>query len=192
MPPSSMTKLMTVYIVYDRLKQGKLKLDDELPVTERAWRMGGSKMFVQIGSQVKVEDLIRGMIVQSGNDACIVLAEGIAGSEEQFAELMNQKGKELGLTTLDFKNSTGWPDPDAQNERARHRHAGPADHSGFSRILPLRFGENFQIQWDRAGKPQSAGAEGHRRRAEDRPYRGGRLRAGGQRRAQRTARHRWC
>jgi D-alanyl-D-alanine carboxypeptidase (penicillin-binding protein 5/6) len=110
--PSSMTKLMTMYIVYDRLKQGKLKLDDELPVTERAWRMAGSKMFVQLGSQVKVEDLIRGVIVQSGNDACIVLAEGIAGSEEQFAELMNQKGKEIGLQHSVFKNSTGWPDPE--------------------------------------------------------------------------------
>jgi len=74
--------------------------------------MAGSKMFVQVGSQVKVEDLIRGVIVQSGNDACIVLAEGIAGSEEQFAELMNQKGKEIGLTHSVFKNSTGWPDPD--------------------------------------------------------------------------------
>jgi len=112
MPPSSMTKLMTIYLVYDRLKQGKMRLDDELPVTERAWRMGGSKMFVQIGTQVKVEDLIRGVIVQSGNDACIVFAEAISGSEEQFADLMNQKAKELGLTNSNFKNSTGWPDPD--------------------------------------------------------------------------------
>ena len=98
MPPSSMTKLMTIYLVYERLKQGKMRLEDELPVTERAWKMGGSKMFVQIGAQVKVEDLIRGVIVQSGNDACVVFAEAIAGSEEQFAELMNQKAKELGLT----------------------------------------------------------------------------------------------
>jgi D-alanyl-D-alanine carboxypeptidase (penicillin-binding protein 5/6) len=74
--------------------------------------MGGSKMFVQIGSQVKVEDLIRGMIVQSGNDACIVLAEGIAGSEEQFVELMNAKAKELGLANSVFRNTTGWPDPE--------------------------------------------------------------------------------
>ena len=100
MPPSSMTKLMTMYLVYDRLKQGRLRLEDELPVTERAWRMGGSKMFVQIGSTVKVEDLIRGVIVQSGNDACIVLAEALAGSEEQFAEMMNQKAKEIGLTKV--------------------------------------------------------------------------------------------
>ncbi len=112
MPPSSMTKLMTIYLVYERLKQGKMKLDDELLVSERAWKMGGSKMFVQVGTQVRVEDLIRGVIVQSGNDACIVLAEAIAGSEEQFAELMNQKAKELGLTNSNFRNSTGWPDPE--------------------------------------------------------------------------------
>ncbi len=112
MPPSSMTKLMTMYLVYDRLKQGRLKLEDELPVTEKAWRMQGSKMFVQIGSTVKVEDLIRGVIVQSGNDAAIVLAEAIGGSEEQFAEKMNAKAKELGLTNSFFKNCTGWPDPE--------------------------------------------------------------------------------
>ena len=112
MPPSSMTKLMTMYLVYDQLKQGKLKLEDELPVTEKAWRMQGSKMFVQIGATVKVEDLIRGVIVQSGNDAAIVLAEAIGGSEEQFAEKMNAKAKELGLTHSFFKNCTGWPDPE--------------------------------------------------------------------------------
>jgi serine-type D-Ala-D-Ala carboxypeptidase (penicillin-binding protein 5/6) len=112
MPPSSMTKLMTVYLVYEQLKQGKLRLEDELPVTEKAWRMQGSKMFVQVGATVKVEDLIRGVIVQSGNDAAIVLAEAIGGSEEQFAEKMNAKAKELGLTHSFFKNCTGWPDPE--------------------------------------------------------------------------------
>jgi D-alanyl-D-alanine carboxypeptidase (penicillin-binding protein 5/6) len=112
MPPSSMTKLMTAYIVYGMLKSGRLKLDQELPVSERAWRMGGSKMFVPMNGSVKVEDLIRGMIIQSGNDACIVLAEAIAGSEEQFVELMNQKAKEMGLIASHFMNSTGWPDPD--------------------------------------------------------------------------------
>jgi D-alanyl-D-alanine carboxypeptidase (penicillin-binding protein 5/6) len=112
MPPSSMTKLMTIYLVYERLKQGKLRLEDELLVSERAWRMAGSKMYVQVGTQVKVEDLIRGVIVQSGNDACIVFAEAIAGSEEQFAELMNAKAKELGLNNTNFRNSTGWPDPE--------------------------------------------------------------------------------
>jgi D-alanyl-D-alanine carboxypeptidase (penicillin-binding protein 5/6) len=110
MVPSSMTKLMTAYIVYGMLKAGRLKLDQTLPVSEKAWRMGGSKMFVPLGGQVSVEDLIRGMIVQSGNDACVVLAEGISGSEEQFVELMNQKAAELGLTNSHFLNSTGWPE----------------------------------------------------------------------------------
>ncbi|HQT80121.1 MAG TPA: D-alanyl-D-alanine carboxypeptidase family protein [Rhodopila sp.] len=112
MPPSSMTKLMTLYIVYDRLKQGRLKLDDELPVSERAWRMQGSKMFVQVGSTVRVEDLIRGVVVQSGNDAALVLAEAIGGSEEGFVDLMNAKAKEIGLTHSYFRNCTGWPDPE--------------------------------------------------------------------------------
>ena len=112
MPPSSMTKLMTLYLVYDQLKQGKLKLEDQLPVTEKAWRMQGSKMFVSLGSSVKVEDLIRGVVVQSGNDAAIVLAEAIGGSEEQFVEKMNAKARELGMTHTLFKNCTGWPDPD--------------------------------------------------------------------------------
>jgi D-alanyl-D-alanine carboxypeptidase (penicillin-binding protein 5/6) len=112
MTPSSMTKLMTMYIVYGLLKAGRLKLDQELLVSERAWRMGGSKMFVQVGSQVTVEDLIRGVIVDSGNDACVVFAEAIAGSEEQFAELMNQKARELGLKNSHFRNANGWPDPD--------------------------------------------------------------------------------
>jgi D-alanyl-D-alanine carboxypeptidase (penicillin-binding protein 5/6) len=112
MPPSSMSKLMTMYVVFDLLKQGRLRLDQQLPVSERAWRMGGSKMFVQIGAQVSVENLARGVIVQSGNDACIVLAEGISGSEQQFAELMNEYGRRIGLQNSNFRNSTGWPDPE--------------------------------------------------------------------------------
>ncbi len=110
MPPSSMTKLMTAYIVYGLLKAGRFNLTQDLPVSDRAWKMQGSKMFVPQGGSVKVEDLIRGMIVQSGNDACVVLAEAVAGSEEGFAELMNQKAKELGLVSSSFRNSTGWPD----------------------------------------------------------------------------------
>lgn len=111
MPPSSMTKLMTAYIVYGMLKSGRLQLTQELPVSEKAWRMQGSKMFVPLNGSVKVEDLIRGMIVQSGNDACIVLAEGVAGSETQFVDLMNDKAKEMGLKQAVFRNCTGWPDP---------------------------------------------------------------------------------
>ncbi len=112
MPPSSMTKLMTIYLVYQRLADGRLKLSDMLPVSEKAWRMGGSKMFVQIGTSVAVEDLIRGVVVQSGNDACIVLAEAISGSEQQFVDLMNQTAKKLGLTHTHYANCTGWPDPE--------------------------------------------------------------------------------
>ncbi|MBX5453675.1 MAG: D-alanyl-D-alanine carboxypeptidase [Acidobacteriia bacterium] len=110
MAPSSMTKLMTIYLVYTALKAGRLQLDQELPVSERAWRTGGSKMFVPYPGRVKVEDLIRGVVVDSGNDACVVLAEGIAGSEENFVEMMNQKAHELGLAHTNFRNSTGLPD----------------------------------------------------------------------------------
>ena len=111
MPPSSMTKLMTAYIVYSKLKEGALHLDQKLPVSEAAWRTQGSKMFVEINGTISVEDLIRGMIIQSGNDACIVLAEGIAGSEAQFVDMMNAEAKKLGLTHSVFRNCTGWPDP---------------------------------------------------------------------------------
>jgi D-alanyl-D-alanine carboxypeptidase (penicillin-binding protein 5/6) len=111
MPPSSMTKLMTAYIVYQKLKAGTLRLDQTLPVSEKAWRTQGSKMFVELGGNIKVEDLIRGMIIQSGNDACIVLAEGIAGTEQQFVDMMNAEAKTLGLTHSEFRNCTGWPDP---------------------------------------------------------------------------------
>lgn len=110
MPPSSMSKLMTTYMVFDRLKNGSLSLDDTLPVSENAWRKQGSKMFVHVGDRVKIQDLLRGIIVQSGNDACIVVAEGLGGSEESFAAEMTRKSRDLGLTASVFKNATGWPD----------------------------------------------------------------------------------
>src|SRR5205823_11893373 len=112
MPPASMSKIMTAYIVFDMLKQGRAKLDDELPVSERAWRTQGSKMFVPLGGRIKIEDLLRGMIVQSGNDACVVLAEGLAGSERAFVDKMNAKAQEIGLTGSHFANVDGMPDPD--------------------------------------------------------------------------------
>lgn len=111
MPPASMSKIMTAYIVFSMLKDKRVSLGDELPVSERAWRLGGSKMFVGIGGRIKVEDLIRGMLIQSGNDACVVLAEGLAGSEEAFVDKMNQKAQELGLKDSHFANTTGLPDP---------------------------------------------------------------------------------
>ena len=111
MPPASMSKIMTTYLVFERLQDGRLSLDDELLVSEKAWRKGGSKMYVEVGKMARVEDLLRGVIVQSGNDACIVLAEGLSGTEEAFAEEMTRKGREIGLTGSSFANSTGWPDP---------------------------------------------------------------------------------
>lgn len=112
MPPASMSKIMTAYLVFDRLKDGRLSLDDKLRVSEKAWRKGGSKMFVEVGEEVRIEDLLRGIIVQSGNDACIVVAEGLAGSEEAFAEEMTRRAVELGMTGSTFRNATGWPDPE--------------------------------------------------------------------------------
>ena len=110
--PASMSKLMTVYMVFELLKNGDLSLDDKFLVSKKAWRKGGSKMFVKVNSQVRVEDLLRGIIVQSGNDACIVFAEGLAGSEEAFADQMTERARELGLKESTFKNSTGWPHPE--------------------------------------------------------------------------------
>ena len=112
MPPSSMSKIMTAYMVFERLADGSLKLDDTLPVSEKAWRKGGSKMFVELGARISVEDLLRGIIVQSGNDAAIVVAEGLAGDEEIFATAMTDRARELGLTSSTFRNASGWPDED--------------------------------------------------------------------------------
>jgi D-alanyl-D-alanine carboxypeptidase (penicillin-binding protein 5/6) len=109
--PASLTKLMTAYLVFDALKQGSLKLDEAATISEPAWRAEGSRMFVKVGSQVPVEDLIKGMIVQSGNDATIALAEAVAGDEGAFAELMNRQAAKLGMKRTHFVNSTGLPDP---------------------------------------------------------------------------------
>lgn len=117
MPPASMLKLMTLLMAFEAIERGALSLDDELPVSEHAWRTGGaasgsSTMFLEIHSRVRVEDLLRGIIVQSGNDACIVIAEAISGSESAFAADMTTRARELGLSSATFANSTGWPHPD--------------------------------------------------------------------------------
>jgi D-alanyl-D-alanine carboxypeptidase (penicillin-binding protein 5/6) len=111
-PPASMSKMMFYYTVFGYLKSGKASLDDMLPVSEKAWRTGGSKMFVPLGGRVRIEDLLRGVIVDSGNDACIVLAEGLAGSEQAFVDQENKVAQEIGLTGSHFANVTGLPDPD--------------------------------------------------------------------------------
>lgn len=110
MGPASMTKLMTAYVLFNELKSGNISLSDNFLISEKAWRKGGSKMFIKEGDQVLVEDLLRGMVVQSGNDASIAIAEGIAGSEEVFVEDMNYMARRIGLTSSHFKNATGWPE----------------------------------------------------------------------------------
>ncbi len=113
--PASMTKIMTAIVAFDLLKKDKLSLDDMFVVSENAWRLsqaGYSSMFIMINDQVSVEDLLRGIIVASGNDACVALAEGIAGSEENFADMMNEKAGEIGMTSTNFTNSSGINDPD--------------------------------------------------------------------------------
>ncbi|MDD3288285.1 MAG: D-alanyl-D-alanine carboxypeptidase [Alphaproteobacteria bacterium] len=112
MPTSSMSKIMTMYLVFEAIKDGKIKVDETLPVSKYAWQQQGSRMFVNVGERVKVEDLIRGVVVQSGNDASVVFAEALGGSEANFAEMMNAKAKELGMENSHFKNATGLPDPD--------------------------------------------------------------------------------
>ncbi len=115
MPPASMSKMMTAHMVFERLRDGRLSLDDTFQVSRKAWRKGGAKsgsstMFLEPGKRVKVEDLLRGIIIQSGNDACIVIAEGLASSEQAFANEMTEKGREIGLIDTTFRNATGWPD----------------------------------------------------------------------------------
>ena len=109
--PASLTKLMTAYLTFKALQQKTIAIDQPLPVSEKAWRTGGSKMFIRVDTQVPVDDLIKGMIVQSGNDACVTLAEAIAGSEESFAQMMNREAQRLGMKNSNFTNSTGLPDP---------------------------------------------------------------------------------
>ena len=108
--PASITKLMSAYLVFKAIDEGDLTLDETVTISEKAWRMKGSKMFVEVGKQVSVEDLLRGLIIQSGNDASVALAEHVAGSESAFAGYMNHQARLLGMTNSNFVNATGWPD----------------------------------------------------------------------------------
>ncbi|MBP8932619.1 MAG: D-alanyl-D-alanine carboxypeptidase, partial [Paracoccus sp.] len=111
LPPASMSKLMTVYMLFEALKEGRLQMDTRLPVSTKARQMQGSTMFLNEQDRPTVEELIKGIIVLSGNDACVVVAEGLAGTEEAFARQMTERGKALGLTNSTFANASGWPDP---------------------------------------------------------------------------------
>ena len=108
--PASLTKLMTTYVVFKSLREGQIQLSDEVTVSEKAWRAEGSRMFIEVGKRVSVQDLLLGVIVQSGNDASIALAEYVAGSESVFAEIMNQYAASLGMLSSNFVNATGLPD----------------------------------------------------------------------------------
>ena len=109
--PASLTKIMTAYVVFDALKNGKIRMSDQVVISERAWKMGGSQMFIEVGKQVAVEDLLKGMVIQSGNDASVALAEHVAGSEDVFAGLMNRHAERLGMVNSHFTNASGLPDP---------------------------------------------------------------------------------
>jgi len=110
--PASLTKLMTAHVIFSEIQQGNLKLEDEVTVSEKAWKTPGSRMFIEVGKQVTVEKLLHGMIIQSGNDASVALAEHIGGSESFFASMMNTHAQRLGMTSTNFVNATGLPDPD--------------------------------------------------------------------------------
>lgn len=140
-PPASMSKLMTIYMIFEKLKDGSLSLDDTFTVSENAWRKGGaasgsSTMFLKIGEKVPVRDLIQGIIIQSGNDACIVAAENLSGSEEDFAADMQKKARQLGLKHSSFANATGWPHPDQLMSVEDLARLAPGYNFRISRILP--------------------------------------------------------
>ena len=137
LPPASLTKLMTAYIIEYELARGNLSLEDQVNVSEKAWRMEGSRMFIREGTQVKLEDLMRGIIIQSGNDASVAAAEHIAGSESAFADLMNQHAQLLGMTNSHFVNSTGFP--------AEDHYSSAHDIAKLSRATILQFPENFSM-----------------------------------------------
>ena len=139
-----------------------LKLDTRFRVSERARNMGGSRMFVELGSEVSVEDLIKGMIVLSGNDACVVIAEGLSGNEDSFAERMTAKARELGMTGTVFKNASGWP-AEGQWTTARDlARAVVAHHRGFPEALSLLRRDQLDLQQHQAGQPQPPAARSRR------------------------------
>ncbi|WP_236645360.1 D-alanyl-D-alanine carboxypeptidase family protein [Aidingimonas lacisalsi] len=141
LPPASLTKLMTAYLVEHELNRGNLGLDDQVSVSENAWRTGGSRMFIQEGSTVPLQELLHGIIIASGNDASVAVAEHVAGSEAAFAELMNQQAERLGMENTHFVNSTGLPDPD--------HYASAHDLATLSRHIINDYPEHYAIYAER-------------------------------------------
>jgi len=135
MPPASLTKILTAYVVFHEIRDGRLRLTDTATVSEKAWRMPGSRMFIEIDKRVSVEDLLKGLIIQSGNDASVALAELVAGSEESFAALMNEYAKRLGMQNSQFANSTGLPDD--------NHYTTTADLAVLARAMIREFPEHY-------------------------------------------------
>ncbi len=134
--PASITKMMTAYVVYKEMEAGRLSVDEQVTISKKAWQMKGSKMFIEVGKKVSVEDLLKGLIIQSGNDATVALAEHIAGSESTFADYMNQYAKRLGMHDTNFVNSTGWPN--------KNHVTTAADLAKLARALILEFPEHYE------------------------------------------------
>lgn len=140
--PASITKMMTAYVVYKELQAGRLNMDELVPVSEKAWRMEGSKMFVEVGSKVPLKELLKGLIIQSGNDASVALAEHIAGSEAVFADYMNQYAQTLGMTKTHYVNSTGWP-------HAEHKTTA-RDIAILAKALIIEFPDHYQLHSEKS------------------------------------------
>lgn len=139
--PASITKIMTAYLVFKAIKDGDITLDEMVTISEKAWRKGGSKMFVEVDTQVSVGELIKGLIIQSGNDASVALAEHIAGSEEAFAGYMNHQAKTLGMTNTNYVNATGWPDD--------NHYSSARDIAILSRAMIRDFPEDYGLYSER-------------------------------------------
>ena len=137
LPPASLTKIMTSYIIASEIQQGRISLDDLVPISVKAWKMEGSRMFIREGTEVKVADLIRGIVIQSGNDASVAMAEFIAGDEDAFADVMNQVAQNLGMTRTQFKNATGLPD--------EGHYTTAKDLSILARALIRDFPEHYKV-----------------------------------------------
>ncbi|WP_339690728.1 D-alanyl-D-alanine carboxypeptidase family protein [uncultured Parasphingorhabdus sp.] len=150
-PPASMAKMMTVYVAFDLINKGKLKLDDKFRVNEETWKKWnnrGSTMFLGVGDQVSVSDLLHGIVTLSGNDACVVLAEGIAGTEQAFVGLMNKRAKELGMSKSHFGNSNGWPDEGQTMVTARDlANLGSATVNKFPKLYDDFYGQD-EFAWN--------------------------------------------
>ncbi|WP_430414503.1 D-alanyl-D-alanine carboxypeptidase family protein [Parasphingorhabdus sp.] len=150
-PPASMAKMMTVYVAFDLISKGELKLEDKIRVNEATWKKWnnqGSTMFLGLGDEVSVEDLLHGIVTLSGNDACVVLAEGIAGTEEAFVELMNKRAKELGMTNSRFGNTNGWPDEGRTMVTARDLGIlGAASANQFPKLYKDFYGQD-EFAWN--------------------------------------------